>query len=105
MENFTCRMEGFVKIEICLLHSDFAYSMEKFRESSLQQSNFNAYKILNLSCKNLSKVSGILQKHVKLLCALDKGLIPQLETMNKLVKKKSIISYSILLALNHRMRD
>ena len=53
MENFTGGIELFVKIEICLLDSDFVRCMEKFFESSPQQSNFHAYKILGTSCQNL----------------------------------------------------
>ena len=38
-------MDFFLKIELCLLHSDFVFCMENFCKNSLQQSKFNAYKI------------------------------------------------------------
>ena len=44
MENFTCCMENFAKIDFCLLHSDFVLCMKKFYESFLQFSNFHACK-------------------------------------------------------------
>ena len=43
----------------------FESCIENFFQSFQQQSKFHAYKILDASCKNLQKVSGILQKHVK----------------------------------------
>ena len=45
METFTYCMEHFVKVEICLLHSDFVCCIEKFHKSSMLQSSFHAYKI------------------------------------------------------------
>ena len=54
--------EGFVKNEVCLLYSNFVCCMEKFRKSSVQRSNFHAYKILHASNNNFRKVSGILKK-------------------------------------------
>ena len=42
--------------------------MEKLRKNSLQLWKFHAYRIIYASSKNMYKVSGNLQKHVKLLC-------------------------------------
>ena len=48
IENFTCCREKFVKIVICLLRSDFVL-LENILQTSLQQSNFDACKILHAS--------------------------------------------------------
>ena len=59
-------MEVFVKIEICLLHSDFVYHMEKFFETFLQKSSYHTYKILHASGKNCKKCHMQLTKKIKI---------------------------------------
>ena len=52
-------MENFVENERNLLHSNFVCRSEKFRKSSLQLSNFHAYKILMhhvKTCRNCQAI-------------------------------------------------
>ena len=56
--------EKFWKTEACLLHSDFVGCMDKFCRIFLPPSNFHAYKVLHVSCKNSKKNCGATYKNM-----------------------------------------
>ena len=103
LENFIFSMEKFVKIEICLLHSDYVYSMKKTVKVPCSSQIFMHIKIYMHHGKTSSKKCPVTNKTGKI--SMQARLRQPIE-INQLFKIYLIKSYfwsvlhSILNALN-----